>query len=87
MIRWVVKERVMPPWFAGPASLPFHSDRSLTALERSRLLEWIEADCPEGDSKQAPLPRTWVQGWRIGNPDTVLQLPKAFPVPAEGVVD
>ncbi|MDJ0521305.1 MAG: redoxin domain-containing protein [Planctomycetota bacterium] len=86
MIAYVVRERLMPPWFASDESLAMLSDHSLTARERSLLLRWVETGTPEGDPKDAPLPRTFTKGWKIGKPDAVLQIPKAFRVPAEGTV-
>ena len=37
-------------------------------------------------ASSAPLPRRWTKGWKIGTPDTVLQIPRAFKIPAEGTV-
>ena len=41
----------------------------------------------EGDSKDAPKPLDWVEGWRIGQPDVVLSMPIEYQVPAEGTID
>jgi len=87
MIRWVVEQRVMPPWFAGEKSLACGNDAALSGSERSQVLEWVDAGCPPGDERDAPLARTWPQGWRIGEPDAVIEIPRPFEVPAEGVVD
>ena len=87
MIQWVVEEKVMPPWFAAEDSGPWLNDTSLTDAERRDLLGWIEAGCPEGDEADAPLPRTWTEGWNFGEPDYVVTTEEAFEVPAEGVVD
>ena len=86
MIRWVVEERRMPPWFAGPGSLPMKNDHDLTPRERKELLAWIDAGCPEGDPKAAPLPRSFESGWRIGTPDVIYRLPKEQHIPATGTV-
>ncbi len=86
MLAYVVRERLMPPWFAGRASLPMHNDHSLTERERSLLQHWVASGTPQGEPNRAPLPRAWPQGWKIGTPDAVLQIPKAFHVPAEGTV-
>lgn len=86
MIRYVVENKLMPPWFASGESLPMHNDHSLTARERSQVLAWVEADCPKGDPADAPRPRTFTKGWKIGTPDVVLQIPRPVKVPAEGTV-
>ena len=76
----------MPPWFAGEQSLPWGNDPSLTQAERDQVLAWIDAGCPEGDPEDAPLPRRWTKGWKIGQPDDVIEMPRPFNVPAEGTV-
>lgn len=86
MIRYVVENRLMPPWFASDEGLPMHNDHSLSERERSLMLAWIAADCPKGDPADAPRPRTWTKGWKIGTPDAVLEIPKPMSVPAEGTV-
>ncbi|MDA1195191.1 MAG: redoxin domain-containing protein [Planctomycetota bacterium] len=86
MIRYAVEERLMPPWFAAPGGLPMANDHSLAARERDQLIAWVDAGCPEGDPKDAPTPRTFVEGWRIGTPDAIVELPNPVNVPAEGVV-
>ena len=86
MVSFMVDQRAMPPWFAGPGSLPFSSDRSLSDRDRSDLLAWIEAGCPEGDQSLAPLPRQWTRGWSIGKPDVIFSPSRPLRVPAEGVV-
>jgi mono/diheme cytochrome c family protein len=87
MIRRVVTERTMPPWFATDASGPFRDDPRLSDDERRDLLAWIEADCPEGDPAHALPPKEWPKGWGIGEPDLVVELPRPIAVPATGVVD
>ena len=86
MLAYVVRERLMPPWFASTESLPMLDDHSLTPRERSLLERWVETGTQRGDPKLAPAPRTFEDGWKIGRPDAVLQLPAAFQIPAEGTV-
>ncbi|MFT5462844.1 MAG: mono/diheme cytochrome c family protein [Planctomycetota bacterium] len=87
MIRTVVEDDVMPPWFAAHDTGPWLRDRSLTPEEKAMLLAWIEADAPEGDPSEAPLSREFFEGWGIGEPDVTIALAEPFTVPAEGVVD
>ncbi len=86
MIRWVVEKRTMPPWFAGDESLECRNDLSLSEIERASLMAWIDAGTPEGDEADAPRPRQWTQGWKIGKPDAVIQIPREFQIPAEGTI-
>lgn len=87
MIEQVVSDRTMPPWFADPKTGHWANDRSLSDSDRKALLGWIKAGCPEGDAAAAPKPRSWTAGWRLGKPDSIISLPRAIPVPAEGVVE
>ena len=87
MIAYVVEREVMPPWFASADTGHWANDRSLSESDRTDLLAWVESGAPEGDPADAPLPRAWVAGWSIGEPDAVVEIPEAIDVPAEGVVD
>ena len=88
MIRKVVTDRIMPPWFAAKEPGAKHNiwknDRSLTDQDRQDLLTWLENGKAEGDVKDAPLPRVWPDTWMIGKPDVVYQIPKPIAVKAEG---
>ena len=87
-IREVVTEERMPPWHADPHYGDFLNNRSLSKDERNRLLAWIDAGCPEGDSNDAELATVAQDGeWTIGTPDLVLAMPQEERVPASGVVD
>lgn len=83
----VITDRRMPPWHADPTVGAFSNDRSLTEAERSTFLAWIEHGAPQGDPTRAPAPRTFPKGWRLGEPDAVIQVPNSFTVPATGTVD
>jgi thiol-disulfide isomerase/thioredoxin len=87
MIRFVVESNRMPPWTASPEHGEWSNDRSLSAADRRDLLQWIQAGAPEGDPADAPAPRHFAGGWNIGQPDTIIEIPQSFAVPAEGVVD
>jgi peroxiredoxin len=86
MMRRVVESGAMPPWFATEDSGPWLNDRSLSDRDRSDLLAWIDAGCPEGDAADAPVERSWTPGWKLGEPDLELKTPLSFPIPAEGTV-
>jgi peroxiredoxin len=86
VLREVIEDRRMPPWHADPRYGQFENDRSLNPRERAVLLAWIDQDCPEGDPADRPTPRTFPEGWSIGTPDLVLEMPEPFTVPAEGTV-
>ena len=83
----VVSQKIMPPWYADPAVGHFANDRSLSMQEVSTIVAWANAGAPEGDPKDMPPPKTWVEGWGMPKPDVVFQLPQPFQVPASGMVE
>jgi hypothetical protein len=82
-----VKTHKMPPWFADPGYGKFTNGRVLTEDEIKIISDWSDAKGPEGDPKDMPPPIKWTQGWQIGAPDKIYQLPIPFDVPSSGVVD
>jgi peroxiredoxin len=86
MIREVLEERRMPPWHADPRFGHFSNDRSLSARERATLLAWIDQGTPLGDIKDLPPARHFPEGWTIGKPDVVFEIPETYYVPAQGTV-
>jgi hypothetical protein len=86
-IKTAVLTKKMPPWFADPHFGKFANDRSLSEADIHTLVAWVDAGAPEGDSKQAPKPVEWVEGWRIGEPDAVISMPIEYHVPASGTID
>ena len=86
-IREVVIQRKMPPWFADPRFGRFANDRSLSKKQIDMIADWVESGALEGNPKEAPPPRQWPQGWNLGDPDTIFEMPKAFPLPARGAIE
>ncbi len=84
MIREVTSQRRMPPWHADPRYGKFHNERRLTADEVEVLASWVDAGTPRGDDRDLPKPINWSEGWKLGKPDLVLQMPEEFEVPADG---
>jgi peroxiredoxin len=88
MMREVVEEGRMPPWFADPRHGTFRNDARLDAGEKQKLLAWIDDGCPEGDPADLPAPTVRVQGWRIPKPDRVLRMAdRPYRVPATGELE
>jgi len=87
MIAYMTENHRMPPWFAHRDVGQWANDRSLSERDLNDLLAWAKGKAPEGDPRDGPLPRTWVAGWNIGKPDAILEIPKPFDIPAQGVVD
>ncbi len=86
-IKTAVLTKKMPPWFADPHYGKFSNDRSLSQAEIDTLVAWADNGAAAGNSKDAPKPIEWFEGWRIGKPDVVISMPIAFNVPASGTID
>jgi hypothetical protein len=82
-----VESKMMPPWFADPRFGHFSNDPSLTASQIDTILMWVKAGAPAGDSRDAPPPRQWAEGWNITKPDVVLKMPLPVKLPADGDVE
>ena len=76
----------MPPWFADPAHGRFLNDRALSTAEIDTLIAWVDGGALEGDPQEAPQPLKFADGWRIGEPDLVLEVPAEFKIPATGTI-
>lgn len=86
-IKQAVLTKKMPPWFADPQYGHFRNDRSLAAKDIDTLVSWADAGAPEGDPKDLPKPVEFVDGWNIGKPDMVFEMPEPFSVPVSGTIE
>jgi hypothetical protein len=86
MIKEVVTQRRMPPWRADPRFGKFSNDLHLAPEEIATVVAWIDRGTPLGDKKDLPAPRHFAEGWMIGKPDIILQMPSEYTVQATGTV-
>ena len=86
-IREAVRLKRMPPWFADPHVGKFANERRLSEAEINTLAQWADSGAQEGDPKDAPKPIAFVEGWNIGQPDLVVEMPSEYDVPASGTVE
>jgi hypothetical protein len=86
-MKQAVLARKMPPWFADPQYGHFRNDRSLTQKDIDTLVAWVDAGAPEGNPKDLPNAAEFVDGWNIGKPDVVYEMPEPFQVPASGTIE
>lgn len=83
-LKEITAERKMPPWKPEPGFGAFHDVRRLDDVEIKAIADWADAGAPEGNPADLPKPPTFPEGWQLGTPDLVLEMPEAFSVPADG---
>lgn len=84
MIEQVTSRRLMPPWKSVDGHGKFVGERRLTDEEIDLFARWAEQGKPEGDPEKLPAPPQFAEGWTLGEPDLVVEVPEAFEVPADG---
>ena len=85
-IKAAVVSQKMPPWFADPNVGHFANDRRLSEEQIKTVAAWVDSGAPEGNAKDRPAPRVFQEGWNL-KPDMVIEMPKAFELPARGTID
>ena len=94
-IKAAVATKKMPPWFANPEHGKFSNDRSLEQEEIDILTRWVDQGAKEGSktnspnkfSRHAHLTPQLTDGWTIGTPDLIVEMPQAVTIPAKGTVE
>lgn len=81
-IRDAVVTRKMPPWFADPRFGVFSNDTRLSGQEIETIKTWVDSGSPEGDPKDLPPKPVFIEGWKLGNPDIVIDIGQDFVAPA-----
>jgi uncharacterized protein (TIGR03437 family) len=79
----VTQSRYMPPWKADPSWAAFRDERRLTAAQILLIQQWVAGGMQQGDATKEPVLPTFPDGWQLGTPDLILEMPAPFAVPAE----
>jgi hypothetical protein len=79
-IREAVLTRKMPPWFADPHYGNFANDARLSAREIETIEAWADGGAPEGNPRDLPAAPVFVEGWKQGKPDIVIDIGEDFAV-------
>jgi hypothetical protein len=83
-IREKVVNREMPPWHADPHVGEWANDRRLKQQEIDTITAWIDGGAKEGEAKDLPAAPQYAEGWSIGKPDAVIEMPEEFTLGASG---
>ena len=77
-IATVTANHTMPPWLPEPGYGTFVNERRLKPEEVAAIQQWVKDGVPRGDANDLPRPPTWSDGWQLGTPDLVVQIPEPF---------
>ena len=84
-IRNAARTRSMPPWKPEPGyGGPFVGEQRLSDAEIELIAAWVEAGAPEGDPGDLTRWPAESSGWRLGEPDLVIEMPAPYTLQAEG---
>jgi Flp pilus assembly protein TadD len=72
------RNRTMPPWLPEPGDVPFANDRRLRQDEIDLIDAWVKQGARQGDVSDLPARPAWSEGWQLGTPDLVVELPDAY---------
>src|SRR6185436_7880612 len=84
LIATVTKSRYMPPWHATHDFGEFKEERRLRDDQIAVIAEWVAQGMPQGDPTKMPKLSVFTEGWHLGKPDLILEMPVAYEVPASG---
>ena len=85
-IATAVSRRLMPPWKPVAGYGAFVGERRLTDDQIRLIQQWVDNGAPEGVASVRPEPPHWVDGWRLGDPDVVVEMPEYLLAPGRGDV-
>ena len=83
-IKEKVVSRQMPPWHADPHVGRWSNDPRLTQAQVDTISAWVDGGATEGNAKDLPPAPQFVEGWGIGKPDVIIQMPEDYTVEASG---
>jgi len=86
-IKQAVLAKKMPPWFADTAYGHFANDRTLSKPDLDTMVAWVDGGAVAGNPKDAPKPMEFADGWNIGKPDVILEMPAVYQVPESGTIE
>jgi hypothetical protein len=78
-IKKVISSGYMPPWKPHPDFVEYGNDRSLTAAEKSTIIQWVDNNAPKGNGEVKNIQSLLSMRGRTSyhrKPDTVLKMPK-----------
>ena len=76
--------RLMPPWKPAPGYGDFKHQRQLTDTQIQMIAYWAANGTPAGDLNNVPDPPEFPEGWALGDPDWIVEMPVEYEIEPEG---
>lgn len=80
----VTAKGTMPPWLPAPGFGDFAGERRLSSAEIALFQAWASQNAPEGRKEDLPPLPAFPEGWLLGPPDLIVEMPEAYHLAAEG---
>ena len=74
----------MPPWLPEPDLVPFMGERRLSVDEIGMIRQWVEEGAVKGAATNEAVPPQFTDGWQLGEPDLVVEMPEPYMLAEEG---
>jgi hypothetical protein len=84
MIKLVTGRRYMPPWRPAHGYGDLADVRALSDREIALIARWVDSGMARGPDEAMPAPPAFTEGWQLGVPDLVVEMPEVYEVPADG---
>jgi len=84
LIATVTQSRYMPPWHTEHAYGEFAGERRLSDKQIAAISDWVKQGMPQGGASNMPRLPEFTEGWHLGKPDLVLEMPVGYELPASG---
>ncbi len=78
------KARLMPPWKPAHGYGAFKNERRLTDKEIQMITAWAKAGASAGDLSTVPPNPKFHNGWALGEPDHIVEMPVEYEIEPEG---
>ena len=78
------RARLMPPWKPTAGYGDFKNERRLTDIEIETISHWVELGAPAGNLDNTPPSPKFPEGWALGEPDYVAEMPVEYEIEPEG---
>lgn len=86
LIAAVTRSRAMPPWLpeSGYGRFVHEDERRLSEQQIEAIQQWVDEGALEGNPTDKPPVPKWPDGWQLGTPDLILELPQPYTLPPDG---